>query len=131
MSEKVYGICENKCLKEVMTGNNFVTISGKIKTPEANSGIFSSELEIDYPEGFNSNNCMVVGIMSRNALKENEWHSPTARGDSLTALTGNYSPVVNLYSDKIWFRAMKYANEAASQTIDFKFTLMKLPEGTT
>ena len=48
MSNTVYGICDNKCLKEVIAKENFAII----ETTQALNA---------YPEGFTSTNCIVIG----------------------------------------------------------------------
>lgn len=80
MSEKVYGICENKCLKEVTSAEetivkgDFAVLTGQLDQGVAN---------IEYPNGFNKDNCVVISLhMQRNDTPGNGWGTGTTMDSS-------------------------------------------------
>lgn len=142
MSEALYGICENKCLKEVVpktetvVKGDFAVLNGNM-TLAANTGDNASkgicedtELVIDYPEGFNANNCVVLsaGRKGTSNCYSYGWNNNV---DSVSMVLGLepftaslYGETSNAFSNKIRLMAGNLATN--SKTISYKIVLMKV-----
>ena len=100
--------------------NNFATLTGTMT-------LDVSPYYLDYPEGFNKDNCMIVGILSRNSTERpNIWFTPVPNymPDSTGQTYGN-----NIYAVLDENKINVYANmslETEDWSIDFKLTLMKI-----
>ena len=108
--------------------NNLVTIIGTITMPEANSSLLSGTVDIDYPDTFNNNNCIVISLMSHNTMHTDWWSTVSNSKNSSSMLIGSGDLCARLKSDKITVSANKVANEEDRKDITFKITLMKLPK---
>lgn len=107
---------------------NFAIVKGTIITPEANSGNWFGETQINYPEGFTQNNCIVISIMST-LLGNDNWKTPGASGRAVEATGGNYSSTAILGDDNITARVFKISDGEGTKRIEIKIVLMKLPTG--
>ena len=58
MSEKVFGICENKCLKEVYSKNDIAVLEGNFNV----SGKSYGSTYAEFPEGFTRDNTIVLSL---------------------------------------------------------------------
>lgn len=100
--------------------NNFATLTGTMTFED-------SPCYLDYPAGFNKDNCMIIGILSRNSTERpNVWFTPVPNyTPSSTGQTyGN-----NIYAVLDENKVNIYTNmslETEDWSIDFKITLMKI-----
>lgn len=145
--EKVYGRCENKCLVEVapkdktVLKDNIAVIMGKM-TLEANTGdnamngiTTRTEKLIDYPEGFNSENCIVISCSRQGNYQESGypiwgygWSDNVESMDTYNGITpfgvGLYPQTNTSYSNKIRIFVGNLLTTA--QEVEFKLVLMKM-----
>ena len=110
-----------------MIKNQFVTLYGTIKMPEANSGSLNGSLIFNYPEGFTKDNCVVISLMSHNTVNEDRWSTPISSQHSSVALLGNGDTEVILETDNIRIMSFKNDDAMPRNDVSFKITLMKLP----
>lgn len=108
--------------------NNLVTIIGTIAMPEANDSVIGGSTDIQYPEGFNNNNCIIISLMSHNTLHTDWWCTTSTSRYSSAMITGSGDLCARLKSDRITISSNKVSIEEDRKDITFKITLMKLPE---
>lgn len=80
------------------------------------SGTMSTQVSVDYPDGFTKDNCIVIGRMTNNVGTSNS---------SIGYVTGGaVNPIVSLAANSINIR---YSfGEATTGTYDYKIALMKV-----
>lgn len=108
--------------------DRFVTIIGTITMPEINEDLLGGSTEINYPEGFNNENSVVISVMSHNTVRDDWWSTPLNGKIGGSTVMGNQDVVVTLKSDKIRIGSTKGATSEPRRDVTFKITLMKLPE---
>lgn len=102
--------------------NNFATLTGTITADD-----ITFDKKINYPEGFNKDNSIIISILSRNSTERpNVWFTPVP----------NYMPDItgqtygnNIYAVLDTNTVNVYLNmslETEEWSIDFKVTLMKI-----
>lgn len=144
MSEKLYGICENKCLvevapkKETIVRDNFVTITGII-TLEANTSEKIAEntskftyKTLPYPEGFNRDNCVVIafGSVDSEAIEGNYnkgfCFGQVDSGNYVSGMANGGNPkIASVRAEDIMIGIGNFAT--SNKTHYYKITLMKTP----
>lgn len=109
---------------------NFAIVTGKIEMPEAGSGNLTGVAQVDYPEGFNKDNCSVISIMGHSARENqsNNWYTPAAL-DAAGSIIGTAGMYVSCGAEYISVRSEKLADSASRSDVSFKVILMKLPNG--
>ena len=106
---------------------DFAVLTGTITMPEANDAALNGTAEVNYPSGFNKDNCVVVSILSHNSVHTDWWATPTSNEQvTTTMIRGNGNTSVVLKPDKVSISSFK-ANKAQSRDdVSYKITLMKV-----
>ena len=104
---------------------NIAVLTGTIQMPEAGSEYENGTASINYPNGYNYNNCCVLSIMGHNQVRPNEWNTP-GQVSSLSEFEGNGNLKVSLGTDNIVISADKMATGFERRDITFKLVLMKV-----
>lgn len=91
------------------------------------SGTLSGTKELNYPSGFNKDNCVVISIGIGGSASLEESISFGDMGNLASAyLAGAIQRNVELRADKIVFRANYEESGPATQTRKYKIVLMKI-----
>lgn len=117
---------DNKLSTYILKGD-FVTLSSTIITPQQNGESLTGETFVNYPSGFNKNNCTVIGLIGQrtNGVSELNWSSPISKS-SLGYLLGNSDLTATLRDSNIRLFVNKSAAAEPSTTISVKVTLMRI-----
>ena len=86
-----------------------------------------SDFMINYPEGFNYNNCVVISVMTNKEQGYTEGYFPTSVGYVIGAL----GKAIQLKSDKIrmiFCNPMEGSHSSGTQSYDYKLVLLKISE---
>lgn len=114
----------------VLLKSDFSLLTGTIITPEAGSETTSASVSLSYPDGYTRDNCIVIGLMSRNeGLTNKVWCTTGGMGNSTENMRGNYGLQAVLRDTGIDIFTSKINTSASSATISVKVVLMKLPNG--
>lgn len=136
---KAYAICgDTKCKREVYTKedidnmflvsmNEFRTVEASVITPNDGSTT-SVDTTVNYPEGFNKGNCIVVSVMSKNRTLNKNW-ATTSIGSAASYLRGNSGVFAVLDDSNIKLGVQLGSAVNSSWTWDIRVTLMKIAEG--
>lgn len=108
--------------------NNIVIITGTINMPEANSGIGNGTADIKYPDGFTSQNTLIIGLMGHNTTHPDWWSTTTDHNISSASLLGTGNLVATLKPENIRISSNKVADEMPSNNVTYKLVLMKIPQ---
>ena len=108
--------------------DRFVTIIGTITMPEANNDSLTGSTEISYPDGYNSENSVVLSIASHNTSHTDWWSTALSSSSPSSNLFGNGDLVVTLKADKIRISSNKSTNSQPRRDVTFKLVLMKLSD---
>lgn len=123
----IYGFDKNKCKKEVCSKDDFATIYGSITTPEAGSDVINAHIDLNYPEGFNKDNCVIISLMADpQSLANRSWKTTGATGKS--AEIGYYGLRASMNKDNISVYLYKVDVAENSRKSNIRLVLMKLPE---
>lgn len=114
----------NPSNEAVLEGNKIEVVTGDIYVDESETGIYF-DTDLNYPTGFNKDNCAVISIMSRRS-GSSIWSTPLATSDALTYMWGNNCTMATLYSDYITIRVKKLSTSTATYTINVRLVLMKI-----
>lgn len=131
----VFGICKNKTKKRVYTQdevdelfyskNDIKVVTGTIVTPAKGDSSTTGQTSINYPEGFNYDNCVIVSVMAK--VNENFGWATTMENDtSASSFYGAYALVGILKQAAISIRVDKIMTDQDSQTIAVRAVLMKI-----
>lgn len=151
MSEKIYGICENKCLKEVYPKEetyNKTEVDTKLNSKANSSDLVNYKLKgdfavincvltlsngtadtiINYPSGFNSDNCIVIAFLARNSLLESGIKHTYGYIETPTGYaSGAIGHRVTLTSNDIRLEINNpQEHTSGTSTYDIKIVLMKV-----
>ncbi len=98
--------------------------------PESGSGNLTGVAQVDYPEGFNKDNSVVISVMGHSSLssQSDTWNTPVATS-AVSVMTGTGDMLVRMGADNILIRSEKLTNEQARSDVYFRIILMKLPTG--
>lgn len=111
---------------KVVYNDRFVTITGTINMPEQNDSSLTGSTDIAYPNGFNSENCVVVSLMSHNTLHADWWCTTSNSKLPSAGLMGSGDLTVKLKTDSISVSSNKGATSEPRRDVTFKAVLMKL-----
>lgn len=140
MAEKIYGICENKCLKEVIAGDNFVTITGGLQiVKSASSNILQGNTTINFPDGFTKDNCVVISIgldvdpKNSEADHQYAFGTESSEGSASAYAVGSIGRSVLFRNDgtmqlRIFFDYDVSMTSEVTKLFYYKIVLMKLPD---
>lgn len=119
MSEKVYGICENKCLKEVAEkGNtvlkeNIAIVEGTISLTNG-----SGSKSVNLPSGFSNNNSVVISTAIIDENNDIGYYG---------CVTGDYFDIqTDMGSSMVAVRVIPRTSTSLNKTYKFKVVLMKV-----
>lgn len=110
---------------KVVYKNDYVVLTGKIDAK-------ATSKSIEYPTGFNSNNCVVVSYMFNNSLKNS--YGIGSVFDTSSYLNGNFASSVTLSDNNIIIKA-KLISLSSEQypivddiavDVNYKIVLMKI-----
>lgn len=123
----VYGIGENKCLKEVVSKDNFVVLEGTVTVLGGARGLdmhYLSDLGVTYSE-WNPDDWVVVGRMIR-LTDDNpqKWFTPYYSGYS--EIMYNANPTVRLDCRPIQVAVSVYNHFAEQKRFSYTVVLMKV-----
>lgn len=121
------GIAQINDLQGVVKSNDFALITTQVTTPEANNDSLSASTNVDYPEGFTKDNCIVVGLMGNNPAKNQYWSTFIESGTSLGYIGGVGGLRAILFDDHIVVQRTKSTTTEPSSTSNIRIVLMKLP----
>ena len=96
--------------------------------PEANDSVLTGSMDISYPKGFNSENCIIISLMSHNTLHTDWWCTTTNTKNASAGIAGSGDLTARLKPAGITVSSNKVAVEEYRKNVTFKITLMKLPE---
>lgn len=86
-----------------------------------------SDFTIDYPDGFNSNNCVVISVMANRQQGYTEGYFPTSVGNIMGAL----GKAIQLKSDEIrltFCNPQEGSHSSGTTSYDYKLVLLKISE---
>lgn len=129
MSEKVYGICENKCLKEVIVKEDIAIITNTQTLEYSSSGYKENSWDIPYPEGFDKSNTNVlsfeVGLKGCFNLSSAAYVGGYGEGEDIFSLMGGMLPrKISLANDYMRIYCTNL-NTSDPIIVDYKIVLMK------
>lgn len=105
--------------KSVLYKDNYVTITGSITV----SGSSSENKDIDYPNGFNEENCVPVAFGIK-LIEKNGFNYYGNHVNSTSGLMNAYTRYMNLLSDKIRINVTN--SNDSEKTFTYKIVLMKV-----
>lgn len=121
------GIAQINNLQGVIKSSDFALITTQVTTPEANNDALSASTNVDYPDGFTKDTCIVVGLMGNNPEKNQYWSTFIESGSSLGYIGGVGGLRAILFDDHIVVQRTKSTTTEPSSTSNIKVVLMKLP----
>lgn len=128
MSDTVYGICENKCLKPVISRDgDLAVIEGTLE----GTGTSSLTDTIAFPKGFTKDNCVLIGFEMKAASAVN-WMSGSLfnSGNSFGSLP--FRVIMKEAEIQIEAKNIVINNETnpthvnVSNNVDYKMVLLKV-----
>lgn len=118
----------NKSASEYTTNDRFAVLEGRITTPQAEESTLNASITFDYPEGFNANNCIVIGLMSRNTASTSLFGSTVgSTKTSAEVVRANYGLQAVFQKNNFYVTVYKVDTSESSKTIAIRVVLMKLP----
>lgn len=88
----------------------------------------NASITFDYPEGFNANNCIVIGLMSRNTASTSLFGSTVgSTKTSAEVVRTNYGLQAVFQKNNFYVTIYKVDTSEPSKTIAVRVVLMKLP----
>ena len=103
--------------------NNITVLTTTVTTPAANESVLNGVTEINYPSGYNKNNCIIISLLS-GGIANAVWTTSGATGRSLDV--GRYSLTAYLMDSKIGISVCKTDAVEPSRSINIKLVLMKI-----
>ena len=103
---------------------NVAVLTGSITTPAANSGNLTVQKDINYPTGYNANNCIPISYLA----KKNDtfgWATYTPK-DAMGYTIGSAGLRVLLKSNTITIAKDKSDDLESASTVNYKIVLMKI-----
>lgn len=109
------------------TQANIATITGTITTPATNSDVISATITLNYPSGYNKNNCVIMSLMSSNSTISNSmWSTTGGSGTSAEHMKSNHALQASLSDSNIRIELYKVNQAASSIKTNIKLVLMKI-----
>lgn len=109
---------------KVIYKDNFAILEGTLTTPESGSETLSVQRDVNYPNDFNADNCVVISYLA----KRNDdfgWATYTPK-DAAGYLIGSAGLRVLLKSNNITIAKDKSDSSEPSTTVNYKIILMKI-----
>ena len=108
-----------------VTQANIAIIKGTIQMPEAGSEAINGGTKVNYPQGYTSENCVVVSLMSHNTLHSDHWCT-TGQVDALSIMQGNGNLFARLTPESITISVEKLSTGEQRRDVTFRLVLMKV-----
>lgn len=107
---------------------DFALLTGTIVTPAEDDSTLSAVITLNYPSGFNMDNCVIMSVMStiEGSDTSKGWATPMDNSVSASSFYGSYSLAAILRESHVAARVDKIAVTQESQTINVKVVLMKI-----
>ena len=106
--------------------SEIATVTGTITTPEAGSDVISSNVDINYPTGFNLQNCVIISLMAKNTgLSAEYWSTIGGTGHAVEMMYGCYGLRATMSQEHIRVEVSKVHTEESQKTINVKLVLLK------
>ena len=113
---------------KVLYDDRFAILEGIIITPALGSEDTKGSISLNYPTGFNKDNCVVIGLMSQNTGNdEKSYNTSSSIGLSAEEVRGCYGLQASLRGDGILISLYKVNKNAQQKNIHVRIVLMKLP----
>lgn len=110
---------------KVIYQNNFAILEGSISMPAANDSSTTGTLEIEYPDGFNQTNCVVISVMSKRT-DQNGYATTMSSNLSASNIRGNGDTYVTLLANTIKIQSEKTNTGSSGVARAYKIVLMKV-----
>lgn len=110
----------------VTTQDNIVVVTGTIIMPEANESSIQGSVDVNYPLGFNKDNCAVLSVMSHNTSHTDWWSTPKYSGMPSSSIAGNGDTCVMLKPNNITIQSHKVNTSEPRKDVTFKVVLIKV-----
>ena len=111
----------------VTTQANIAVLTATVNTPAAGNSALNVTTTIQYPQGFNRNNCIIISLMSYNTANSSRGYCTVgATGVSAEEVKGNYGLQAQLGDEGIISQVFKINTNADSKTINIRVVLMKI-----
>lgn len=94
--------------------------------PEANESILQGSVDVNYPLGFNKDNCAVLSVMSHNTSHTDWWSTPKYSGMPSSSIAGNGDTCVMLKPNNITIQSYKVNTSEPRKDVTFKVVLIKV-----
>lgn len=136
MGTPVYGHCDNYGKHEVYTKDDFAIITGEMYLEaNADTGEVKGEQTVDFPEGFNIDNCVVLSFGVRNSTRSGGGYSfgtdtMTNSSKAITRASMGKNVFFNTAANcmKLIIQADEVytISETVTDTCNYKIVLMKI-----
>lgn len=111
----------------VTTQTNIAVLTATVNTPAAGNSALNVTTTIQYPQGFNRNNCIIISLMSYNTANSSRGYCTVgATGVSAEEAKGNYGLQAQLGDEGIISQVFKTNTNADTKTISIRIVLMKI-----
>lgn len=111
----------------VTTQANIAVLTATVNTPAAGNSALNVTTTIQYPQGFNRNNCIIISLMSYNTANSSRGYCTVgATGVSAEEAKGNYGLQAQLGDEGIISQVFKINTNADTKTISIRIVLMKI-----
>lgn len=107
------------------TQANIAVITGSLVTPAAGTEVINGQVDVSYPNGFNSSNSVIISLMGQRSINPGEWATHEDVG-SRGILNGSSNLNAVMMSNAIRVSFEKTTTQQPSQTINFRIVLMKI-----
>ncbi len=107
------------------TQANIAVLTANVKTPEAGSSIINALAQINYPQGYNQDNCVIVSLMSWNKTFTTKFWSSLGATQSAAEM-GCYGLRGTLRPDNIEVQVHKIDPAESAKNVTIKIVLMKV-----
>lgn len=104
--------------------SNFVLLTGTIIMPEAGDTNLTGSVTINYPDGFNENNTVIISLMAKRSASENGF-ATTLSARTAAYVNGNSDLYARLDSDGIKIFENKVSASQSSTEMNIKILLLK------
>lgn len=111
---------------KVIYNDRFAIVEGVIITPGKGATYLTGVAKVDYPQGFNQTNCMVISIMGGSFRDNALLSTPMCNEDDNGYVRGVAGLVASLTNSNISVSVRKLETSQESVTIPFKIILMKI-----
>lgn len=108
--------------------DNMALITLTNTTAAAGESALTSTTTVDYPTGFNKDNCIVIGLMGQRSTNTSQWCTPITPSLTSAYVLGVGGLRAQLTQNNIIVSRNKQSVDEPSSTANIRLLLMKLPE---